>query len=519
MKELIINNSTEIESAVFNNTALEKLTVSNSNLPIPKEIGKLTSLKELRLVNNTIASLPVELLDLEGTFVFLENNKPAAIQQVSLLLFDLQWKKITKPQAIVYFNLLQNNIVDIAQNEISIILDALDYKIEEVRLNALKLLNNLLPLSTIKEKSVVTILGKFTSLSLSDISHRLDNLSISYQTKITSKTSHIILCNEPNLQNKTLDLTTKTVSTENNFLTWLNTADEQFLGKKTEENTDALENVSSMLLGDDPEHVELALQMMKTHGVSKELLTDIFIFFNLRQKNKTHLRRAKSLFKKYAPQELLTFLDENKSQYGSMQINSSNMNFYNFLLKNPCINRERIAFYLNKKIFYDFAEDSKQKKEALAKLITNEILDISKLDHIPEEIQKVKGFKVLVCKRGPLYLNHLPEWLGNLSIERLDLYKQETDLPMSFVNFKKLTHLCLPTYLDYFPEVVTKIPSLEVLEMSISQFKKVPEEIKLLTNLKKIFVYREWKDQFNSIQKEKAHLFPKGCIVSREDRR
>jgi|GEM_PF-5230374 len=519
MKELIINDTNSIKEAISNNTDLEKLTIQDATLAIPPEIGLLTNLKELKLINNTFTNLPKELFDLDKTFIFFENNKPNAIQEIGLLFFDFQWKKITKEQAIIYLFLLQNNTDSITEKDINRLYDALDYRIESVRKNAQLILDSWLPLKDIEENSVVSFLGKFNVLSLNDITHRLDNLSINYQTKITSKTTHIILCNEPNLSKVKLNTVNAIISTEDNFIAWLNEADVQFLSKKNDENEDALENVSEMLLSNNSDNIELAIQMMKTHGVSKRLLGDLFIFFNRDNQNQKYFRKAKNLFKKNAPNKLLTFLNENQTGYNNTyEIYSCDDNLYSFLKETLHMDALQIAFALCESKYYEISKELKQGEKALTSLIKNGILDITPLNKIPEELKNVKGFSTLRCRRGHFnWLNKFPDWFSNLPIERLDLYQQQMELPENFREFKNLTHLCLPTYLEAFPSVITQIPTLEVLEMSTKQFALVPKEIKALKNLRKVIVYREWGVSLSSLKQEKKDLFPSNCTITIKD--
>ena len=517
MKELVIENKDHIESVVFENSELEKLTISNCVLSLPKEIALLKGLKQLKLINNRIDRLPKELFDLQNTFVFFEKNKPEFIQDAGLIYFDFQWKKISKEQATIYLALLQNETNDLTKEQLNTVLQALDYRVEAVRKGAQSLLSEWFPLEEIPEGSLVSILGNFNVLSLNDIAHRLDGLSINYQTKLTAKTTHVILCNLPVLKNA--DLSQKTIGTEENFLAWLDKADVQFLSKKTDDNVDALENVADMLRGEDPEYIELALQMMKVHGVSKELLGELFIFFNGR-KHEKYFRKAKNLFKKNAPVDLIEFLDNNRTRYGgAYEIYSGDKDFYDFLKASNSLDRHQIAFALDKKTYYEIAKETKETKEALAKMINHEVLDISVLGEIPEEVKTLKGFTTLLCNNRYLRIQEFPDWFHELAIQKLDLYDQDVELPETFAEFKELTDLCLPTYSESFPLVVTKMKTLEVIEMTATQFALVPEEIKQLTKLRKVTVYREWEDKFEKIKEEKKSFFPANCQITKKESR
>lgn len=523
MNTIQLKNIQNLDAQIINDKTIEVLEIKNSTISLPESLGSLQHLKELHLINNTIETLPVELLELENTFVFCERNEPASVQKASVILFDLQRKTISKQQASLYFQLLNNETENIGSDQQGLLINALDYKIEEVQNSALKALETVLTtIDTIAEKSFVSVLGTPETFTVEDIRHRMKNVNVGIQNKITAKTTHVVLGRIPSLLDKNIDLNTFQLVSEKEFTKWLDSADEQMLGSKNEDNEDALANVSAMLLGDDNEHIDMALTMMKTHGVSFELLTDLYIFFN-KTKDAKLKRKAKTLFKKKAPKELLTYFDENKSsRYGIMEGQEYNSGFYSYLEENPFLDRFKIAKTFSQSNYLDMAKDHDQLVEFVNNLIENDTLEINW--NIDEEIEKalleINKIKTVVFK----YTNYSKsyDWITSMDIENLDIYSTSIKINDSFENFKNLKSICVPQYFEGEIDALTKVTSLEYIELQDEQFIKMPDSLRNLTNLKEVKVYNGYRWD-NPIPKEqieaKQALLPEGCIFEKSEYR
>jgi len=523
MNTVRLNNIENLEADVINNTELEVLEIKNSSIDLPADLGKMQNLKELHLIKNKIEKLPVELLDLDQTFVFCESNQPASIQQASVILFDLQRKVVSKEQAVVFFNLLNENFDRISESDLDIVIEALDYRIEEVRVAALKMIERFsASAETINDKSTVSVIGTPETFAVKDILHRMKKVSVAVQNKLTPKTTHIVICQQPALEGKKLELGKYDLLCEKLFMEWLDSADKQFLVEKNDENKGALDNVSSMIMSGVEEQFEMAMTLMQTHGVSFELLTDLFIFFNKKSDEKLK-RKAKAFFKKKAPKEALTYFTENKSRYyGIMEGHVHRSDFYQFLAENPFIDRFKIARIFSHTNYLMQASCLEQRVEFIQNLMEEGtlIIDWDITDELKEALLEIGKINTLVFSHSSY--NEQYEWISELDVETLDIYSTGIKPSNEFAKIKNLRSISLPQYYEGFPEVLTQLPKLECIELQQEQFAKIPDSFKNLTNLKKILMYVV--SPFDTpisqeVMDEKRALLPEGCKIIEKSHR
>ncbi|WP_348798561.1 leucine-rich repeat domain-containing protein [Flavobacterium adhaerens] len=522
MKELILTDIAVVPEEVFKQTDLEKLTISNSTLAIPASITKLERLKELRFVGNSNLSVPVEILSLSKTFIFFERNKPEDIQLVGQIIFDFQRKKISEAQAKVFLMLLQEQEFDVVP-EIDQVIAALDYRVKEVQTNALTKLNAVFPMvETISAKEQICILGNTEAFTSVEIKPRLKKLDLNLQNTINEKTKVVVLAKEPKLKSPLFNVP---ITTEENFYNWINKVDKLLLSEKTEKNENAINNVVAMLNSANPANVALAFQMMKTNGVSNELLAELLIFINT-SKDKTFVRTAKTLFKKYGPKDFIEFIESNKSRYNnSLEFYSSDEKVYDWLEQHTDLDVMYIVQRLSKSTYFKRSE-SQQKMIILKNRITNDSLDLSdlELDEFPQELKQFASLKklYLVDSKGnsKIRFREIPDFIGTLvHLELLDFYFLSFyDLPDSISNLTSLKYLGLP-YFNNFPEVVSTLTSLEVLEIDIELLEELPESLQALTNLKQLIVtgYNFEDIDYKSIWQQKQAFLPKECQVLFQD--
>ena len=472
MKEITLREINSLPNHIFEQLELEKLIISDSSIIVPKEIEKLVQLKELRFVGNINLVLPIEILKLKKTFILFENNQPEHIQLAGQLIFDYQRNKITESQAILYLQLLQGEtIATHLQKELIL---ALEYRIKEIRTAALANLDLLVAeITTIPEKSVLAILGKTESFTLADIAPRLKNLNISYQTKITTKTTHIIIAHEPNLKT---EISSLPIITENVFFNWLNSVDKLFLSEKTDENKQAMENVIDMLNSTDITNVELAFEMMKTNGVSNELLTELLIFCN-NSPHKTAIRKAKALFKKYGPKDFIDFLEKRNNRYlNTLEFYSGDESVYEWLIAHKVLDPLRIAFQLNKAIYFKYTS-SLEKFRFLQDRIANDELDLSpfNFDATPHEVGQFTNLKTLKLGKNSKGIN-----------------REEN-----------------------FPDEILQLTNLENLTINASHFLSLPDSIDKLVKLKNLTVRVDYYKKVKKTAIElKKSLLPSNCQVA-----
>ncbi|GGF23352.1 leucine-rich repeat domain-containing protein [Flavobacterium limi] len=520
MKELTLTSISSLPQDILAQTDLEKLTISNSALAIPGSIANFQQLKELRFVGNTNLYLPVEILGLSKTFILFERNTPEHIQLAGQVIFEFQRKKITEPQAKVFLMLLQEQDFD-AVAEKEHVIAALDYRIKEIQSKALEKLNEIFPMTeTLSENNIVCIVGNTEAFAETDIKPRLKKLNINLQNKISQNATLVVLAKEPKLK---LPINDVLITTEDNFYQWINKADKLLLSEKTEANAQAITNVAAMLNSANPANVALALQMMKTNGVSNELLGELLIFINS-SKDKTAIRTAKSLFKKFGPKEFITFLEaRNHRYYKLLEFYSGDESVYNWLDQHTAIDSLPIVQKLYPAL-YAKRSKGQQRIDFISKMITNDTLDLSSwgLDEFPDEIGQFDTLKALyfVDSKGNSRnrLQKFPDFITSLvHLEKLDLFGVylSGSLPESISNLNSLKYLGLPVC-DNFPEVINTLTSLEVLEIDLNQLKELPR-LQNLIQLKQVIVteyfFDSEKAEAETLWEQKKAFLPSSCQV------
>lgn len=522
MKELTLTSISVLPEDIFAHPDLEKLTISNSTLAIPASIANLQQLKELRFTANTNLSVPVEILSLSKTFILFERNTPEQIQLAGQVFFDFQRKKISEAQAKVFLMLLQEQDFD-AVSEKDNVIAALDYRIKEIQSKALAKLNEIFPMmETLSENSVVYIAGNTEAFTEIDIKPRLKKLNINLQTKISQNTTLVVLAKEPKLKSPIDDVPT---TTEENFYQWINKADKLLLSEKTEANAQAITNVAAMLNSANPANVALAFEMMKTNGVSNELLGELLVFINS-SKDKAAKKTAKSLFKKFGPKEFITFLDARKHRYyKSLEFYSGDESVYDWLDQHTAIDSLPVVQKLYPALYVK-RSNGQQRIDFISKMITNNALDLSSwgLNEFPEEMGQFDTLKALyfVNSKGDSRnsLQKFPDFITSLiHLEKLDLFGVyiSESLPESISNLRSLKYLGLPVLvLNNFPEVIDTLTSLEVLEINFDQLKELPK-LQNLKQLKQLIVteyfFDSEKAEAETLWEQKKVFFPASCKV------
>lgn len=519
MKEFTLTSISVLPEDIFAHKDLEKLTISNSTLVIPASIDNLQRLKELRFVGNANLSLPVEILSLSKTFILFERNTPEHIQLAGQVIFDFQRKKITEAQAKVFLMLLQEQDFD-AVSEKDHVIAALDYRIKEIQSKALAKLTVLFPMmETLSEKEVVCIVGNTEAFAEVDIKPRLKKLNINLQTKITPNTTLVVLAKEPKLKSP---ISNVLITTEENFYQWINKADKLLLSEKTEANAQAINNVAAMMNSANPANVALAFEMMKTNGVSNELLGELLVFINS-SKDKVGIRTAKSLFKKFGPKDFITFLEaKNHRYYKLLEFYSADESVYDWLDQHTAINSLPIVQKLYPALYVKRSK-GQQKIDFISKMILNDTLDLSSwgLTEFPDEIKQFDTLKALyfVDSEGDSrnLLEKFPDFITSLvHLEKLDLFGVyfSGSIPESISNLTSIKYLGLPVC-DNF-QVINTLTSLEVLEIDLDQLKKLPA-LQNLIHLKQLIVTGYFFDfekaKVETLLEQKKVFLPASCKI------
>ncbi len=168
-------------------------------------------------------------------------------------------------------------------------------------------------------------------------------------------------------------------------------------------------------------------------------------------------------------------------------------------LKNKARDNEVIKFLINYKFISLF---TKRELESIQVKIV--VIENPYNTQIPPEIGDFTSLEELSISLENDVLE-LPDTIGNLSsLQKLDLLGCEKikKIPHTLTRLKSLKLLSLPYFISDIPNWVGSLTNLEHLELSVYNFKKIPELIKNLKNLKVLKVYSSY--HLNSPESQKA---------------
>ena len=168
-------------------------------------------------------------------------------------------------------------------------------------------------------------------------------------------------------------------------------------------------------------------------------------------------------------------------------------------LKNKARDNEVIKFLINYKFISLFTKRELESIQVKAVVIENPYNT-----QIPPEIGDLTSLEELSISLENDVLE-LPDTIGNLSsLQKLDLLGCEKikKIPQTITKLSSLKFLSLPYFISNIPDWVGSLISLEQLELSVYNLKKVPEFIKNLKNLRVLKVYASW--DLNNPESQKA---------------
>ena len=249
-----------------------------------------------------------------------------------------------------------------------------------------------------------------------------------------------------------------------------------------------LENLSKLLLSADEANLEIAFELIRQGGATKDLVTELFAIYKMDIRR--YKREAKELLEGIAPN--VAGLAEALKGRAYLDSTASSSNIKKYVKKCPSIDPKKLTLAIYNKydsgyqyIFSNFSDDEIEplvapkikgnKLDLVRKVISKipkalsrfedlEIIDFryNAIGSLPTYIDKLKSLKELRLRS-----NNIKKVNKNIAklkhLEVLDLcWNKVVSLPDELANMESLKEL----YLDYnsfkeFPEVVTKIPNLE----------------------------------------------------------
>jgi Leucine-rich repeat (LRR) protein len=317
LKELFLPNNKikELPTALTSLKNLEKLTFDNNEIELIKaDFSQLTQLDLLNWFENPMGWLL--------PFVFKLDEK--------LLDFKLFWRTDSKQyvkdvlsmkKALIKAGLLEDKIVIeticilLSKNESAkkalsnaLVLDCYQVSNTKIRAAVIAEISSRLEVfdsSVFKEGSEVLVLGT-TIKKKADLKARLKDLGITLVGKPSKDTSHVIL--GKNIKKTAALLDNKLILlTETALNHYLDEVAPAYLLEAEAEEPGNTANLQAMLRTLSDDNVLIALELLKSGGVPKDLMTSLF-FVHKFSKNAAIVRKSKNLLTLNASENLLAAL-------------------------------------------------------------------------------------------------------------------------------------------------------------------------------------------------------------------
>ncbi len=242
---------------------------SNQLTSVPKELVNLTRLESISLEGNPLKERPFFLLEMPNlkkcdAFEMIFSSRKSLLKA---------FQDYTQTEKDIYYGIIEGNLENIPLISLFKALSIKFPPIQEIALNyLLKAEKRELKKNPIQKSSGITILGN-TQTKKTEFKQRITKLGLTYATKITAKTTHVILAKgAKNYDN--CDKEGLVFISEQSFHNFLKKADTLYLEEDTASEHD-IENLRALLTAKDPDSVALGVEMLKSMGVPQDLITEL----------------------------------------------------------------------------------------------------------------------------------------------------------------------------------------------------------------------------------------------------
>lgn len=162
-------------------------------------------------------------------------------------------------------------------------------------------ISNTLP-HTLKENSCVYIVGKLHGITKPQAIEQLATKNIKIANKLTNEVTHIVFGSGLSTDEGIKIVTSGKELALAEYLTeWLNSPDDFYLLQ--EENQELNQRIIPLFLSEEHSNHQLALEILKGGGVTKRLLTYLYVFQGCHS-NLEIRKDARKLFRRFAPAEI-----------------------------------------------------------------------------------------------------------------------------------------------------------------------------------------------------------------------
>lgn len=286
----------------------------------PIEVTEQNSLSELAVPKKFYNHLIKKHPDFCANIPYLYSHGSLEKKYYSNLLNIARKHQYDWSFRVVLFNLLAENkdkLDRFASKEM--ILRTTDVRLLEIiRLKALEYYHHRWGKNTeqvLAQNAHLAVVGK-VGINKQELRRKLKEQGIKYSSKITTKTTHLLLGQLSNGVYKEALEQQIPILSEQYVLEFINDNSDQYLVDDADVNT---EHIGQLLLSGQDENIMLALTLFKQGGFPKELLTELFLAYPLTYNTPMH-RDSERLIRQYGSINLVDELKKNQiifSKYAS----------------------------------------------------------------------------------------------------------------------------------------------------------------------------------------------------------
>jgi len=510
------SNLQSITPSLQNLKALETLEVAYGNLPeLPIELGNLVNLKKLAFEWNPVTELPICLKSL-SQLTALNFNKtniialPNWVREKEKLVsiafnsdpstpnFDTfppqlisfvktaqitglggiypnlnykdsnrLWKQLkerkgTAEDDLRYIHLFTGDERMTTHPIEKIIADVKATKEVFIAQNAIQALTKeTLIQHPLQSGSELVLLGKLDLKDVRTVKKRLKEAGISFVKSPTASSTHWYISSKINGDFQTDYAHLPFVNSEQ----LLNALDElvpQYLVEDKENLSKNVENIKRFLFASDESSQQLAFELIKSGGLPKELLTDVYYLFQTSENPKI-ATKARNVVKKYASPQLLKGMQIRQKIKNIYNKQNQFSNYWKQAVVGTELDDLRILYYMVR----DFGT---QLCYAMHPLMNHPNAQ-------PEEIVKYAGEKGKLQLRGEQQAKLIEHFSVIPNLEELELWGMKfEELPKEIYTLKALNNLYLnEVSIAEISVEITKLSSLQTLKLKLWENKKLPQ--------------------------------------------
>lgn len=299
------NKIEEIPAFIAQLSSLESLNFEENQLiKFPAFLSKMPAIQHLGWKNNSFGKYDKTLLDFPVK-VTNPYDKVGEASKYRSFITKVKAQNFSAKALALFFKIQSNQPLEKELFKRADFIEILSFEDKNFRTTVIHQLldyeKETFGAKTLQSDSALLVLGK-TTLTKGEIRAILKEKGVTYQTKISPSTTHLLIGTVALKDYNLLANPAYTLISQQAFQQYSNAITKPYLLE--DDNKDNLAQISSLLLSTNAENQSLGLELLKGGGTPKELLTELFIIFKLSEDKKV-AAKAKQLLMANAPTEIL----------------------------------------------------------------------------------------------------------------------------------------------------------------------------------------------------------------------